>query len=139
LGLTHDALPQRQEDVAIVQRAVLGILHPLTQCAGGRANAHAQGVVFLLCPAEFRQGTPQTRLPLIEQGNGELDERTNFPSAVSALSCCAEGYLWNESGGARDAELFARDYHTLPGAGQVEALAQCLRFQFVDRQWVARG
>jgi hypothetical protein len=76
---------------------------------------------------------------LIEQGNGELDERTNFPSAVSALSCCAEGYLWNESGGARDAELFARDYHTLPGAGQVEALAQCLRFQLVDRHWVCRN
>src|SRR5262249_46076677 len=50
-----------------------------------------------------------------------------------------KGYLWNESGGARDAELFARDNHTLPGAGQVEALAQCLCFQLVDRQRLCRN
>src|SRR5215813_3380833 len=98
-----------------------------------------QGVVLLLCPAQFRPGTSPTRLALVEQGNGKLDEWTDFPCAFSALCPCSQGYLWNESGCARDAELLTSYNETLPGAGQVEALTQCLRFQPVGGQQLGRN
>src|SRR4029434_7517181 len=79
LGLVDDAFAQWQQDIAIVQRTVLCPLRPLAHRTDRGANAHAERVVFLLSPAQFRPRPPDARLPLIEQRNGEPDRGAGIP------------------------------------------------------------
>ncbi len=63
----------------------LAPLHPLVHRTDRGANLHAQRIVFLLGSAQLCHGTPEASLPLIEQGNGELDHGSNVPYAILPL------------------------------------------------------
>ena len=66
LGFVDDALMQRQQNVAVVQRAIPESFHSISNSASRRANPNRQSIVFLLGAPELRRGTPDPGLALIE-------------------------------------------------------------------------
>jgi hypothetical protein len=82
LRFVNDALMQRQQDIPIIDRSSPGALHPVARRACLRANAHAQGLILLLRPPQHRGGSPDPRLPLVEQRNSKFQLWTRLPIAV---------------------------------------------------------
>src|SRR5918999_4675830 len=73
LGLTHDALEPRQENVSGIARTVLSPLHPLRNRPDRGANSNAQRVVFLLGAAQLCPCKAGATLPLIKERNRKLE------------------------------------------------------------------
>src|SRR5690606_13276844 len=93
LGRMDDPLPERQQDVSIVQGSLSYALQTLPHRLSDRAHPHAEGVVLLMSLAHFRRGSPDASLSPVEQWDGDLDGGPDLPFPFLALCCRAKRQL----------------------------------------------